>query len=424
MENPISVQKPERLWTKDYIIVMLASFGTAFCNYIFFTALPLYAQKVSGSEFYSGLMLTVYSFAALLARPFSGIFSDKFGRVRLLIIGAFICAVACALYGITTAIILLLAIRVINGFGFGMHSTCAGAVAADVIPKSRMSEGIGYFGLYATFAAAFAPFIALTVVGKGEIRDFQQLFFIAAALCLASMIFDCCITYERKRKKALRETALQGGQSKTAAGPAAEEAAAKPAAPLPKTFLGFEYAVFQPMAVLILLFFAQSSINTFLTLFAEARALGNIGLYFTINAVGLFASRVLFGRLTDRLGPDIVVIPGIIGIVVCLAAIPFVHTPLLLYIIAAPMGLASGAVYPAINSMIFLRCSPQRRGTASAAYFAAIDIGFMIGGLVFGAVADTLGYSVVYWAAAVLTALALGLYLKAVAVKKPARANI
>jgi MFS family permease len=398
----------EKLWTKDYVIIMLASLGTSFCNNFFFTALPLFAEKISGSAVYSGLMLTTYSFAALLARPFSGILSDRFGRVKLLIAGAFICAAACALYGVTTAVLLILAIRVINGFGFGIHSTCAGAVAADVVPKSRLSEGIGYFGLYATVSTAIAPFIALTIVGSGELRDFQKLFFIAAGLCLMSMIFDCLITYERKAKKA-RETETPADAALTQT--------VSPAA-LPKTFLGFEYSVFLPAVVLVLLFFAQSSTNTFLTLFAKERSLGNIGLFFTFNAAGLFVSRLFFGRLTDKRGPDIVVIPGMLGILAFYVLVPFIHSPGFLFALGLPLGLAGGAVYPCINALIFKRCSPSRRGTASAAYFAAIDIGFFIGGLVFGFVTERLGYSIIYWIAAALTAVAFVLYVKTVAEKK------
>lgn len=414
-QKPEHFQSRERLLSKDYILVMLACTGTAFCNYFFFTALPLFAIKISGSNVFGGMMVVAYSLAALVIRPISGIISDKFGRVKLLIFGALICAVACFLYGITTSIVLLLAIRVLNGIGFGMHSTSGGAVAADVIPKSRLAEGIGYFGLYATVASAFAPVIALSIVGKGEVRNFQFLFFLAAGICLLSMLFDCLISYERKKKKAVKQKVHNEADSQAVS---EVQAHVPPTVILPKTFLGFEYAVFLPVAVLIILFFAQSSINTFLTLFAADRAFGNIGLYFTFVAVGLFLSRILFGKLTDKRGPDIVVIPGIIGIIICMTTIPFIHSPGYLFALGLPFGLANGAVFPSINSLIFKHCSPQRRGTASAAYFAAIDIGFMIGGTVFGIVADNFGYSIVYWSAAVLSAVALLLYLKAVAVKK------
>lgn len=406
LQNREHLQSRERLISKDYILIMLACMGTAFCNCFFFSAIPLFAVKISGANVFGGMMIVVYSIAALVARPFSGIISDKFGRVKMLIIGAFICAVACFLYGITTSIMLLLAIRVLNGLGFGMHSTSGGAAAADVIPKARMAEGIGYFGLYATAASAFGPVIALSIVGDGEMRNFQILFFLSAGICLFSMLCDCFISYERKRKKETAETVKPESVQQTAP------------ENLPKTFFGFEYAVFLPVAVLVLLFFAQTAVNMFLTLLAKEKSLGNIGFFFTFVAVGLLLSRLLFGKLTDKLGPDIVVIPGMAGIVICTMLIPFVRSPGVLFALGLPLGLANGAVFPSINSLIFKRCSPQRRGTASAAYFVAIDTGFMIGGFLFGPLADQFGYDLLFWIAAGLTLLALLLYLKAVAQKK------
>jgi len=399
----VNSNKPERLISKDFVLVMVASLGTSFTNFIFFTAMPLYTLKVTGSDFFSGLMMTVYSIAALAARPVAGIVSDRYGRVRLLVAGAAICAAACALYGFTTAIVMLLFIRVVNGIGFGTSSTCAGAAAADIIPKSRMAEGIGYYSLYSTVSTALGPYIALAVVGKGEMEDFRTLFFFTAGLCLMSTICSSCITYERRRRQASSEN--PGGEQA-----AAEEAASQPSE-LPKTFLGFEYAVFLPMAVLILLFFGQTSINTFLALIAAQRGFGNIGLFYTISAACLFASRFLYAKLMDRRGPEVLVVPGILCLTACILAIPFVGSELLLYIIAVPLGFANGAVYPSINAMLFLRCSPQRRGTASAAYFASIDIGFALGGVVFGLIAGSLGYNVVYF-------VALLLFLKAIVVKK------
>ncbi len=397
----------ERLLSKDYILIILAATGTSLCNFFFFTALPLYAEKISGSNLYGGLMLTVYAFAALAARPITGNIIDRIGRVKMLIIGAIICAGACALYGVTTSILLLLGIRVINGFGFGMHSTSAGAVVADVIPKARMAEGIGYFNLYATFATAVGPYIALTLVADGEMSSFQRLFFLASSLCLVSLVCDSFINYEKKAKK----------EGRTAAAADAEEIE-KQKGPLPKTFMGFEYAVFLPVLVLILFNFASSSINTFLALYAQEKVLGNIGAFFTVNAAGLLVSRLLFGKVADRRGPDIVVIPGIIVMAVCYCLIPFIKTPIWLFLLGFPIGLAHGGIIPAVNALMFRRCSPQRRGTAAAAYFAALDIGFAIGGSVFGFVADGLGFDWLYWFAAGLTAVACIVYIKSVAEKK------
>lgn len=272
-------------------------------------------------------MTGVYTLAAMFVRPFSGILSDKFGRTRLLILGAFICSIACSLYSFTSSLIILIAVRSLNGVGFGMHSTCAGAVAADVIPKSRMTEGLGYFGLYGTIAAAVAPGIALSIVGNGEMEKFQVLFILATTVSLASMLFDFFITYERKNKNKLSSETISENQTSI------DDKL------LPKTWLGFEYAVFMPASVVILLHVALSSVTSFLTLFALERDLGNVGLFFTFNAAGLFLSRVLCGKIVDKRGANIVVIPAITVLAICFVLVPFANSLIYLCIVSVPLGL-------------------------------------------------------------------------------------
>ena len=393
----------ESLWSKDYVIVMIASAGISFCNYFFFSTLPIYAQNLSGSAVYAGLVTGVYTLAAMLVRPFSGILSDKLGRTKLLILGAFICFIACALYSFASGLIILIAVRSLNGIGFGIHSTCAGAVAADVIPKSRMTEGLGYFGLYGTIAAAVAPGIALLIIGSGEMWKFQALFILAATVSFASMIFDCFITYERKNENKLNR------------GPFFEEQISHDDEHLPKTWLGFEYAVFAPAAVVTLLHVALSSVTSFLTLFALERGLGNVGLFFTFNAAGLFLSRVFCGKVVDRRGTDIVVIPAILVLAICFALVPFVNSLIFLYIVSVPLGLAQGAVVPAIYALMFKRCSPKRRGTVSAAFSSSIDIGYGIGSIAFGFIAAGLNYYFVYFGAVLFSFSALIIYWRGVA---------
>lgn len=396
----------EKFWNKDYIIVMIASTGIMFCNYFFFSTLPIYAQNLSGTPAYAGLMTGVYTFAALAIRPFSGIFADKFGRTKLLILGAALCSIACTLYNCANVLILLVFIRVLHGIGFGIHSTSSGAVIADVIPKSRMTEGMGYSGIFGTVAVAVAPGIALSIIGNGETQAFRLLFILAAAISFVSMILDCFITYERKDKNLLKSGTLSEGQ------PEHENE------DLPQTVLGFECAVFLPGAVLILLFFALSSVNSFIYLFALERHLGNVGLFFTISAMGMFLSRLLLGKVADKRGADIIVIPCIVMFAICFALIPFVNSLVYLLLIAFPLGLAQGMVGPVINTMMFNRCSSKRRGSASAAFFASIDIGYGIGSIMFGFIAAGSNYYFVYEGAMICSVMALIIYLSGIAKRK------
>lgn len=78
-------------------------------------------------------------------------------------------------------------------------------------------------------------------------------------------------------------------------------------------------------------------------------------------------------------------------------------------------GLAQGAVAPALNMMMFKRCSAQRRGTASAAFYSSIDLGLGIGSIVVGVIAAGFNYYVVYLGAMTFALLALTIYLSGIA---------
>jgi MFS family permease len=397
----LSTIQTNKLWTKDFVFITSASTGIVFCNYFLFTTLPILAQRLTGTEAYSGLMMGVFTLAALAIRPFSGILSDKYGRVISLIAGAALSVVACLLYNFAAGLIVLLVFRVVHGIGFGIHSTSAGAVAGDVIPKTRLSEGIGYYGLSAPFATAVAPVIALSIIGSGEIANFRLLFILGAVISLASLVFDCFITYERKNRLPRPQTEQPDDPTEPA----------PVAAVLPRTYLGFESGVFFPAAVLILMYIGVGSVISFLSLFALERNLGNIGLFFTFSAAGMLATRLFLVKIADKRGADIVVIPGLALLTVCLALIPFMHTYWQVVALGFPFGLIQGAVAPCMNSLFFKRTSPQRKGPAYAAYASSLDIGYAIGSIAYGVIAAASNYYVVYIIAASFVILALILYI-------------
>jgi MFS family permease len=57
-----------------------------------------------------------------------------------------------------------LAVRLFHGLGWSATTTAAGTIATDAVPKSRLAEGMGYFGLTSVLAMAVAPTFGLTVM--------------------------------------------------------------------------------------------------------------------------------------------------------------------------------------------------------------------------------------------------------------------
>jgi len=134
-------------------------------------------------------------------------------------------------------------------------------------------------------------------------------------------------------------------------------------------------------------------------------------MFFTISAIGVVISRTIFGRLVDKRGADIVVIPSIVVFAGSLVLLSIVESRAAFFILAIPIGLSQGAMMPTFNAMIFRRCSPARRGTAAGAYFTAIDIGYAAGAPLLGALADAFDFRYIYWASVLFAASALVLYL-------------
>lgn len=403
----MSTANQDRLLSKDYVMLMFSSSIHSLMNQFFLVAAPLYISKTGGSTLDAGLLATIYSITALVSRPLAGGISDRIGRVKLLAGGALICALTCALFGFTASLPLLLIIRGFAGIGFGAHSTCAGAAAADVLPKSRLAEGIGYFGLNATAAQAIGPGIALAIIAGDRLSDYQTLFLLIAGLCTAAVVTNSSISYERKRRKLSAAGTPEGSITVQPQNDEAHESPGK----LPKTLFGFEYAVFAPGAVILLFQTGLTGIFVFLAPFARWRGFGNPALYYAVSAAGSLLARLVFGKIADRRGSDVLVIPGMAVLAACVALLPSVGSITALILLALPLGLAQGVINPTINSMLFNRCSPARRGTASGAFYAAIDLGFAIGAPLLGALIDMRDFNVMYWASAAFIALSLAVYL-------------
>ena len=167
------------LLSSDYILITIAVMGTNFVNYFFFSTLPIFAGLLTNTVRFAGFLSLAFSATALVIRPLFGFITDRYGRVKWIIAGAAICAVSCMLYSFTTVLVLLLLIRILNGIGMSSSTTSAGAAIPDIIPKEKLAEGLGIFGLGTILAQALGPTIALSIVAKGDLSSFKTLFYVA-----------------------------------------------------------------------------------------------------------------------------------------------------------------------------------------------------------------------------------------------------
>ncbi|MPN16441.1 hypothetical protein SDC9_163781 [bioreactor metagenome] len=124
-----------------------------------------------------------------------------------------------------------------------------------------------------------------------------------------------------------------------------------------------------------------------------------MGVFFSLMAVGLIASRLFTGKMVDQGKISKVISIGtficILGFVI-LALLNGIENNLglitvLLYLVAIVLGVGYGMVFPAYNTLFVNLAPNNRRATASSTYLTSWDLGIGVGLILGGWIADGAG---------------------------------
>src|SRR5699024_1390380 len=182
----------DKIWTKDFVIICLANFFIFLGFQLTMPTLPLFVEELGGNDRQIGLIVGIFTFSALLLRPYAGHALETKGRAFVYMTGLIIFVLSVGSYAFISIIALLFIMRVVQGVGWGLSTTATGTIATDLIPPKRRGEGMGYFGLSGNLALAFGPSLGLTLTGY---ISFTSLFLICAALGLTAFILSTRIRY-------------------------------------------------------------------------------------------------------------------------------------------------------------------------------------------------------------------------------------
>jgi len=164
----------EKLWSRDFIALTAAN-GLLFAGFhILLPTLPIYVASLGASGSEIGLIAGIFGYSAIFIRLFTDTGVRAFGKKTCLYAGLLFSLLATAGYALLDSVGAIVIARVIHGFGFGLSTTFAAALVADVIPASRRGEGIGYFGLGSTIAMALRPGAAFRHQPLGPVYRFWR----------------------------------------------------------------------------------------------------------------------------------------------------------------------------------------------------------------------------------------------------------
>lgn len=363
------MEMKERLWTRNFILALVITIGVNLACNLLLSTISIYAKQITSTDAYAGVMTGAFTLAALFIRIVAGKMLDKIGRRKVLMFGVGITVLSTVVYLLTNNIYIIIFLRVMQGVGFGISSTAIATIVTDVTPESRMLEGIGYSGVGITITTAIGPSIALALVGENYDK-FNVLFIVTAAVALFTILLSFKLSYKEVVSKKEEGTCDGEGIS------------------ISKIII--------PSIVLFIAAVAESTILAFAALYGIELGFSNIGLFFTINAMGILASRLFINQIVNKLGTNVVVSSGVLIFAASIFGIAVTKTYIMLIIMGFLCGVMVGSLLPIVNLLILDSASKSSRGMANAIYYALIDGGYGIGSIMWGQVVVSCGYRLIY----------------------------
>ncbi|MBR1803495.1 MAG: MFS transporter [Muribaculaceae bacterium] len=362
----------EKLWNGNFIKVSAGNFLLFFAFYLLMPLLPLYLKETfHATKDVIGAVLSGYTLAALMARPFSGYIVDSFPRKQVLMVCYFLFFIFFAGYLAAGSLLLFGIVRTLHGAPFGALTVANSTVAIDVLPSSRRSEGIGYYGLSNNLAMATGPTVSIYIYNY--VGNFEFLFWMALIVAGIGMAVDAS-THLKPRELNKQAQALS----------------------LDRFFLTIGWRLFLTM---VAFGFSYGVLSTYLAIYSKEvmGVTSSTGTFFLILALGLMMSRLQGasslrkGRITHNATMGMLI--SVVGYTI-FVALPNAWG---YYGAAVLIGLGNGHMWPAYQNMFINLATNAQRGTANSTLLVAWDVGIGVGVVVGGVVAEHLGYASAFW---------------------------
>jgi MFS family permease len=367
-----------------------------FCGLLLWTAihfgtltlLPLYLHDQGHDARWIGFALGVTGIAQLGVRPFGGWIVDAFGRRLPLALSLLLLSGACVLL-IVPAAWAVLANRVLTGVAFSLGTTAFYTLSIEVAPAERTSEVQGYVALGLTMGVGVGPAI-LVGAYQGLMPQGtppERMVAIALGGAVAAFLSAACFwattsTFEprgRTHPYSLRTNFRREG--------------------LMPAFLNCCAQV------------PNTAFSAFLPLWAIGRGVANPGLLFVGSQLGAVASRLFAGRLADRHGRGVVLVPSMVGVAATLAVMGVAAGFPAFLLLALFYGALFGVAFVILPALAGQAAPPEGRGAALNTFGLGSDVAQLLGPWGLGLAASAWGFGGALVAAGILSLVGAAVYL-------------
>jgi MFS transporter, DHA1 family, tetracycline resistance protein len=364
------------------VLIDLIGFG------IIIPILPYYAQRFGAHGLEYGVLMGSFSGMQFVANTVLGRLSDRVGRRPILLLTMVVNCAGYLVFAAAGSYGILLAARLVNGFASGNISVAYAYVADTTTPENR-SRGMGIIG--AAFGVGFVvgPLIGgLASYYLGHLAPGLVAAGLSALnLALAWRILPESLPTDRRTHRPL----FQLGH------------------------IGEAFADRRLRALLVVWTVAPlafAAYSTVLPLDVTARLHWNekdlAWLFVVIGVMAAIVQGLVYGRLARVAGDRNLLVLGLLGMALGVAAVPFMPTSLALYSATAVMAFFNSLFAPAASGLVSLLADPTEQGATLGAAQSLGALGRLTGPEVFGSIYDHSGSIVTFVIAGAVMALGAG----------------
>lgn len=236
-------------------------------------------------------------------------------------------------------------------------------LASDVLPPSKITEGISRFAFTISIGMAVGPFVGIQV--QNYLSSKASFLTVFAITVVALICVLCCkIKYPKveRKKFALKDTIY------------------KPAFP----FMFNMMFLMIPYGAVI----AYSSI-----LAGEKNLTGFLPYFYIFLVVGMLLPKLSTQKMIDAGKHKVLVYISLVILILTMVSYKFLNTGIHLLLAGFFFGLGYGILQPLFQSFVTGTTLAPKRGVANATYLLSYDIGIGIGSLLMGFMQESIGLS-------------------------------
>ncbi len=361
-----ALREDKRVWPL-LAMVCCTMFGAG----LLVPVVSLYAVSFGVSATLVGMLVTIFGIGRIVANFPSGWLSQRIGRRPLLAAGPGLLAVGAVGAALTTDFNWLLFWRFVQGLGSGMYGTVSLAALADISSPQTRGRLVGVYHAAIQFGASIGPLIGGSVASAfGLAAPFWFLLAISLVTCVLAIT-------------TFKDANVQPSRSMSGALGVAR-----------RGLLSVPFMAISLVSSIVFFTRTACMFQLLPLIGSETFGLGvaAIGVAITVIAFAMLIVLPSAGVIVDRFGSRIAVILSMTGMIAGLALVLISSNQIFFWLSMLVYGLAGGINSAATGTYTIEVLPRHKYGEGMGLQRTISDLGYILGPVFAGAVADFSGY--------------------------------